>query len=112
MAEATIECVVCGIKYRACTDCQKYQSWRAKCDTMQHWQVYQIIVMFTRGDITAQEAADKLSYLGIAQGDTKQFTEPNAQILDEIFFSLQHTSNKKDQAIQKKSDGIEKSTER
>lgn len=81
MRKANRICKVCGVSYYACPDSVRLQNWRSVCDTPEHYQVYQALIMYSRGMIDARSAADMLAGTGITP-DTIGALAPQKQ--DEI----------------------------
>lgn len=65
LKESNHICRVCGTAYYACNACDRQQNWRAFCDTPEHYQVYQALVMYTRGILPADEARAMLEDIGV-----------------------------------------------
>lgn len=58
-------CRVCGTAYYACAKCDKQKNWRAFCDTPECFQIFQVLLMYSRNIIDADEATANLISLGI-----------------------------------------------
>ena len=55
-------CKICGKTYYACPKCDELQNWRAFCDTSEHYQIFQILLLYGRNLIPVSEAAAMLRY--------------------------------------------------
>ena len=84
-------CKVCGVSYYACPDSVRLQNWRSMCDTPEHYQIYQTLVMYAREMITASTAVEMLTGIGVTP-DTIDGLDPQKQ--DEIrgIFAAAHTA--------------------
>ena len=78
-------CRICGVQYYACSKCDKLKNWRAFCDTPEHYQVFQILLMYARGMIDAGEAAMQLSTLGVQKNSLNGFTPQKVEEIYGIF---------------------------
>lgn len=58
-------CKICGAQYYACNDCDKLRNWRSMCDTPKHYQIYQVLIMYSRDLVSREEAASMLDHLGV-----------------------------------------------
>ena len=72
---------MCGVSYYACPDSVRLQNWRSMCDTPEHYQIYQTLVMYARDMITASTAVEMLTSIGVTP-DTIDGLDPQKQ--DEI----------------------------
>lgn len=78
-------CRICGAAYYACAQCDRQKNWRAYCDTPEHYQVFQVLLMYSRHMIDAVEAASMLNNLGINPDTTNSFTPQKVEEIRAIF---------------------------
>lgn len=74
--------MVCGNKFKICWTCEKSAatSWKKVADTYEHYAIYVTVVLFTRGQLTKDEAMARL--------ENRDLTNllPNVQkYIDQIF---------------------------
>lgn len=77
-------CKVCGKAYYACNACDQMRSWRAMCDTPEHYQIYQTLILYTRRMIDKFEAASMLDSVGVDLEQLGNFTPSTADLMWEI----------------------------
>lgn len=82
-------CRICGTAYYACGDCDKRQSWRSFCDTPEHYQVFQVLLMYARHMIGAPEAVDMLTNIGIDPDNLIGFVPQKVAEIRAIFAAAQ-----------------------
>lgn len=78
-------CRICGTAYFACAQCDKMKNWRAFCDTPEHYQVFQVLLMYSRSIIDAEEAASQLANMGIAPGKMDNIIPQKVAEISAIF---------------------------
>ena len=80
-----VRCKVCGRLYKACKNCEEGRgmgSWRAVCDTAEHYKIYLTAHAFELGNITAEEALAQLRRCSL---DGMESFEPTVlTVLDKI----------------------------
>lgn len=82
-------CRICGTAYYACSQCDKQRNWRAFCDTPEHYQVFQVLLMYTRRLIDAQEASHTLASLGIDPDHLEGYVPQKVKEIRAIFMAAQ-----------------------
>lgn len=78
-------CKACGVAYYACEKCDKMRSWRAVADTIEHYQVYQILVLYSRNELSKADARKQLHNAGVSMASADEYTPGNAEMIREIF---------------------------
>ena len=78
-------CKICGAEYYACDGCDTRKTWRSFCDLPEHYQVYQILLMYSRKMISADEATETLEANGILPDTAHGFTSEKIEQIREIF---------------------------
>ena len=84
----THKCIVCGLEYRSCDNCQRiksYTPWRALCDSWDHYQIYLLIRTFQENLDSKENIQAQLEKLGVTPGSYSDWPEGTQRLLDEIF---------------------------
>lgn len=87
-------CIICGKGYYACDSCDEIKSfrpWRKTADSIEHYQIYMILIQYRDGLISKEEA---LALLGDFDLSEKRKWEKTALvILDEILKDDESSKN-------------------
>ena len=85
-------CRVCGKEYYACISCadrqrQQYgiDPWRSIADTTTHYQIYILMIRYTRHEETAWEIRQQLERLDLS--DLETFPPQNQALIREILMA-------------------------
>lgn len=78
-------CRMCGTAYYACEMCDKQRNWRAFCDTPEHYQVFQILMMRARELITIDEACEMLENVGATLTNLGEYTPQKIEEIQNIY---------------------------
>lgn len=86
-----VRCKVCGKEYKACANCEEGRgmgSWRAVCDTPEHYKIYLTAHAFSLGNISAEDARLQLSRCDLEDIDS---FEPTVRVvLEKILLEGEH----------------------
>ena len=85
-------CKICGAAYYACNQCDQRHTWRSVCDTPEHYQIYQVLIMFSRDMISRDEAANMLTTLGVTSESVLAFPPEK---IDEIMSIIKTQTRKR-----------------
>ena len=80
-----VRCKVCGKLYKACKNCAEGRgmgSWRAVCDTAEHYKIYLTAHAVELGNITAEDALAQLDRCNL--DDMESFEPPVLAVLEKI----------------------------
>ena len=75
-------CKVCGVKYYACESCDKNKTYKSMCESENHYKIYNIVIMYTRGVYSKEQAMNALSHCDLS--DMNTYKESIVKIIDEI----------------------------
>ena len=76
-------CPVCGRQFKTCTTCENSSipSWKKYTDSFEHYDIYSTVILYTRHEITKEEAADRLNSY-----PRSGYNESIQKFVDEIFY--------------------------
>ena len=78
-------CIICGKGYHSCDSCNEIKSftpWRTLTDTIEHFQLYNVLQDYVTKRITKFEARKELDKFNLSDKDS--FTESAKNCIDEI----------------------------
>jgi hypothetical protein len=75
-------CIICGAEYPF--KCKRIDTWRAICDTEEHYQIYMMLGDYRKNRVSAADMQAFLNRIGISISDVHVFLPSVANRLSEI----------------------------
>ena len=87
-------CPVCGGKFKICAVCQNSSapSWKKHSDSFEHYDIYVTVILYTRHEISREEAAERLSGYSL-----KGYRASVQKYIDEIFLTDEVATNSEEE---------------
>lgn len=75
-------CKVCGVPYYACDSCDKHKTFKSMCESENHYNIYNTVVLFSRGLYSKEEACRALNSCDLS--DVLTYKESVRNIINNI----------------------------